>query len=153
MSPTSRRRRADSIQPIRSNELTHAFAGETVAEIVTSASGVEIRFVSGRALVIQHGVPESGREPAPPEKRASRGSRAPGQPTARQREYLEFIVRYTARYGVAPAESDIARHFMVSAPSAHQMIRTLEQCGFISRGFDFFTGQAVSRSIRVLVEL
>src|SRR6266508_2042063 len=41
------------------------------------------------------------------------------QPTHRQREYLEFIARYIRRYGVSPAESDIARHFLVSAPSTN----------------------------------
>src|SRR5215468_4335702 len=35
------------------------------------------------------------------------------QPTQRQRDYLEFIARYIARYGRAPAESDIARHFFL----------------------------------------
>ena len=52
-----------------------------------------------------------------------------------------------------PAESDIARHFMVSAPSVNQMLRTLEARGFISRGFDPFTGHAAARSIRILVDL
>jgi LexA DNA binding domain len=153
MSPAARRPRPDSVQPLRSDELTRTFAGETVAEIHVSSSLVEVRFVSGRAFVIQQRAPESGRESAAPGQRAARGPRAPGQPTPRQREYLEFIVRYMARYGVAPAESDIAQHFTVSGPSAHQMISTLEKRGFISRGFDIFKGQAASRSLRVLVEL
>jgi repressor LexA len=55
------------------------------------------------------------------------------QPTRRQREYLEFIARYILRYGVSPAESDIARHFLVSAPSANQMVQMLERRGFITR--------------------
>ncbi len=55
------------------------------------------------------------------------------QPTHRQREYLEFIARYIRRYGVSPAESDIARHFLVSAPSANQMVQMLERQGFIAR--------------------
>ena len=55
------------------------------------------------------------------------------QPTRRQREYLEFIARYIRKYGVSPAESDIARHFLVSAPSVNQMVRTLERQGFIAR--------------------
>jgi repressor LexA len=55
------------------------------------------------------------------------------QPTRRQREYLEFIARYIRRYGVSPAESDIARHFLVSAPSVNQMVQMLERQGFIAR--------------------
>ena len=55
------------------------------------------------------------------------------QPTRRQRDYLDFIARYIHRCGVSPAESDIALHFLVSAPSANQMVRTLERRGFITR--------------------
>ena len=55
------------------------------------------------------------------------------QPTRRQRDYLEFIARYILRYGVSPAESDIARHFLVSAPSVNQMVQMLERRGFIKR--------------------
>ena len=55
------------------------------------------------------------------------------QPTRRQRDYLEFIGRYILRYGVSPAESDIARHFLVSAPSVNQMVQVLERRGFITR--------------------
>jgi DNA-binding transcriptional MocR family regulator len=55
------------------------------------------------------------------------------EPTRRQREYLEFIARYILRFGVSPAESDIARHFLVSDPSVNQMVQTLERRGFITR--------------------
>ena len=72
-------------------------------------------------------------------------------PTDRQREYLEFIKKFMHRFGVAPAESDIQRHFLVSAPSVNQMIRTLEQKGFLVRDRDW-SGHAVPRSIRVLWE-
>ncbi len=65
--------------------------------------------------------------------------------TTRQGQYLAFIQAYAVRYGIAPAESDIAGHFMVSVPSAHQMVVTLEQRGLIRRT----PGQA--RSIRVLL--
>jgi repressor LexA len=65
---------------------------------------------------------------------ATSGRRYTGpQPTRRQREYLEFIARYVRRYGVSPAESDIARHFLVSAPSVNQMVQLLERQGFIAR--------------------
>ncbi len=55
------------------------------------------------------------------------------QPTRRQRDYLEFIERYILRFGVSPAESDIGRHFLVSAPSVNHMVQTLERRGFITR--------------------
>ena len=55
------------------------------------------------------------------------------QPTSRQREYLEFIKKYIARFGLSPAESDIQRHFLVSAPSVNQMMQMLERRGFIMR--------------------
>jgi repressor LexA len=66
------------------------------------------------------------------------------QPTRRQREYLEFIARYIRRYGVSPAESDIARHFLVSAPSVNQMVQMLERQGFIARK------RGVPRSITIV---
>jgi len=56
-----------------------------------------------------------------------------------------------ARFGVAPAESDMQRHFMVSAPSVNQMIKGLERRGYITRRRDF-TGHAVPRSIRVVAD-
>jgi hypothetical protein len=71
----------------------------------------------------------------------------PSRPTRRQYEYLVFIAKYIARFGRPPAESDIERHFLVSAPSVNQMMQTLERRGFISRK------PGVPRSIRVCVEL
>ena len=55
------------------------------------------------------------------------------QPTKRQLEYLVFIEKYISRFGRAPAESDIEKHFLVSAPSVNQMMQTLERRGFIQR--------------------
>jgi hypothetical protein len=55
------------------------------------------------------------------------------RPTPRQREYLEFIKKYMLRFGVSPAESDIQRHFLVSAPSVNSMVQALERYGFIIR--------------------
>jgi repressor LexA len=54
-------------------------------------------------------------------------------PTSRQREYLEFIKKYILRFGISPAESDIQRHFLVSAPSVNSMVQALERHGFIMR--------------------
>ncbi|GHU04549.1 hypothetical protein FACS1894158_05090 [Betaproteobacteria bacterium] len=55
------------------------------------------------------------------------------RPTKRQFEYLTFIAKYISRFGRAPAESDIERHFLVSAPSVNQMMKMLERKGFIAR--------------------
>jgi hypothetical protein len=65
-------------------------------------------------------------------------------PTTRQREYLEFIAKYIGRFGRSPAESDIQRHFLVSAPSVNHMVQVLERKGFIERQ------PGVPRSIRVV---
>jgi hypothetical protein len=55
------------------------------------------------------------------------------RPTSRQREYLEFIKKYIDRFGISPAESDIQRHFLVSAPSVNSMVQALDRHGFIER--------------------
>lgn len=68
---------------------------------------------------------------------------AESAPTQRQRDYLGFIEKYIARFGRAPAESDIERHFLVSAPSVNHMMQTLERRGFISRQ------RGVPRSIKI----
>jgi repressor LexA len=69
------------------------------------------------------------------------------RPTRRQHEYLAFIGKYIARYGRAPAESDIERHFLVSAPSVNQMMQSLERHGFITRQ------KGVPRSARLRSDL
>lgn len=68
-------------------------------------------------------------------------------PTKRQLEYLQFMAKYIRRYGRAPAESDIERHFLVSAPSVNQMMQMLERRGFISRK------PGVPRSARICIDL
>jgi LexA DNA binding domain-containing protein len=65
--------------------------------------------------------------------------------TKKQGQYLAFIYNYSKIHGRAPAESDLQRHFQTTAPSVHQMIKTLERSGFVERT----PGQA--RSIRLLV--
>jgi SOS-response transcriptional repressor LexA len=65
--------------------------------------------------------------------------------TPRQGQYLTFIAAYTRRHGRPPSEAEIATHLMVSPPSAHQMVVTLEQRGLIQRT----PGQP--RSLRVLL--
>ena len=69
------------------------------------------------------------------------------RPTKRQLEYLAFISKYFQRFGRAPAESDIERHFLVSAPSVNQMMQMLERRGFITRQ------PGVPRSTRLRIDL
>lgn len=66
--------------------------------------------------------------------------------TRTQGQYLAFIYNYTKIHGRAPAESDLQLYFRVSAPSVHEMIKTLERNALIERT----PGQA--RSIRLLVQ-
>ncbi|MBK5293617.1 MAG: MarR family transcriptional regulator [Acidobacteriia bacterium] len=66
------------------------------------------------------------------------------RPTSRQSEYLEFIKKYMLRFGISPAESDIQRHFLVSAPSVNSMVQALERHGFIMRQ------RGMPRSIRLV---
>jgi len=129
-------------------ELSGILNGRMVADLEVVSDHLELRFKDGSCLVIKrtangvsailHDVPGSATE-------------AGTRPTRRQREYIEFIRSYMARHGVSPAESDIQDHFMVSAPSAHQMVKTLEQRGFIARRRDFF-GSVVPRSIQVVID-
>ena len=64
--------------------------------------------------------------------------------TEKQGQYLAFIDAYTRVHGRPPAETDMQRHFRVSPPSVHQMMLTLERCGFIRRH------PGLARSIEVL---
>jgi len=66
--------------------------------------------------------------------------------TEKQGQYLTFIYNYTKIHRQAPAESDLERHFQVSPPAVHDMIKTLERNGLIERT----PGQA--RSIRLCVQ-
>jgi SOS-response transcriptional repressor LexA len=108
---------------------------------------VTIHFTDGSALTLSAGaerVMASLRE-----SREGAGGGVVNRPSSRQHEYMDFIRKFTARYGVPPAESDMARHFMVSAPSVNQMVKTLERCGYITRKRGP-AGQAVPRSIRIV---
>lgn len=69
------------------------------------------------------------------------------RPTKRQLEYLTFISKYIDHFRRAPAESDIQRHFFVSAPTVNQMMQMLERRGFITRQ------PGVARSIRICIDL
>ena len=65
--------------------------------------------------------------------------------TDKQGQYLAFIHYYTKVNGRPPAEADMQRYFRVTPPSAHQMVLTLEDNGFIER----IPGQG--RSIRLRI--
>ena len=129
--------------------LSDHLAGLVVAELTQpTGDSLALRFTNGAVLVVR---PRGTGFAATLTKPKDRGSRQGGRsgPTRRQKQYLEFIKKYMHRFGVAPSEQDIQRHFLVSAPSVNQMIRTLERAGFIVRDRDWY-GRTTPRSIRVI---
>jgi repressor LexA len=125
------------------SDVTKHVSGKRVSHVTHADKGsLAIRFTDGSALVVErHERSLAARfEAAGPLGEF----RAGAQPTPRQREYLEFIKKYILRFGIAPAESDIQRHFLVAAPSVNQMVRSLERRGFITRE------PGVPRSIRIV---
>ncbi|HEU5115716.1 MAG TPA: helix-turn-helix domain-containing protein [Isosphaeraceae bacterium] len=65
--------------------------------------------------------------------------------TPKQGQYLAFIYYYTKIHGIPPAEADMQRYIQVSPPSVHEMVKTLERHGYISRE------PGKPRSIRLLL--
>jgi len=65
--------------------------------------------------------------------------------TAKQGQYLAFIWAYSQINRRAPAEADFQRYFSVTAPSVHQMLKTLDQLGLIDKQ------PGVARSIQLLI--
>jgi DNA-binding MarR family transcriptional regulator len=65
--------------------------------------------------------------------------------TANQGQYHAFIRAYSQINRRAPAEADFRRYFRVTAPSVHQMLKTLDQMGLIDKQ------PGVARSIQLLV--
>jgi Mn-dependent DtxR family transcriptional regulator len=53
--------------------------------------------------------------------------------TAKQGQYLAFIWAYTQINRRPPAETDFQRYFEVTAPSVHQMLKTLDRLGLINK--------------------
>jgi len=116
-------------------DITNEVSGKSVSHVTQpDPRRLEIHFTDDSVLAIAllHGHLTAGLTSGPGDSTSDRRHNGP-QPTRRQRDYLEFIARYILRYGVSPAESDIARHFLVSAPSVNQMIQMLERHGFIAR--------------------
>jgi hypothetical protein len=131
------------------SQLSAEVAGLVVSKITQASETLEVHFTNRSTLVIQ---PTSeGVSAILKTGRGDKISSGGPEPTARQQDYLDFIKKFMHRYGIAPAETDIQQHFLVSAPSVNQMVRTLERRGFIVRDRDW-SGQTVPRSIRVLWE-
>ena len=120
--------------------LAKALQGQRVSHVTLSATQqFIIHFAGGTTLVADAGALELNIPP--------KDENSARQPTQRQVEYLAFIHKYIERFGGAPAESDIQRHFLVSAPSVNQMMQTLERLGFIARQ------RGVARSVRICIDL
>jgi hypothetical protein len=124
-------------------EITSRVSGKRVSSLEMLDDGrLTILFADGWTLGIEPLDGKLALKLAP--EADSRKCPAALWPTPRQREYLEFIAKYMERFGVSPAESDIQRHFLVSAPAVNQMVQTLQRLGFITRQ------PGVPRSIRLV---
>jgi DNA-binding MarR family transcriptional regulator len=66
--------------------------------------------------------------------------------TEKQGQYLAFIHAYSRINRRPPAEADMQRHFQVTPPSVHQMIKNLERAELIKRT------PGKPRTIQILVE-
>jgi DNA-binding MarR family transcriptional regulator len=66
--------------------------------------------------------------------------------TAKQGQYLAFIHAYRRLLGRSPSEADMQRFFLVTPPSVHQMIVSLEKAALITRQ------PSVARSIALTVD-
>jgi hypothetical protein len=114
------------------DEITKRISGKCVSRIeMREDAQLAIVFADGSALRIRR--LSSGLAMDLESEAGCRKCPAALQPTSRQREYLEFIEKYLLRFGIAPAESDMQRHFLVSAPSVNSMMQALERYGFITR--------------------
>lgn len=130
---------------MKPKKLNQLVAGLCVSHVATDAGAVVIFFTDKSSLVVECDAKGLAATFEPRDAHAKHADR----PTLRQREYLDFIKRYMARVGIGPAETDIQRHFLVSAPSVNQMVKTLERRGFITRQRDIY-GRVVPRSIRIV---
>lgn len=125
------------------DKLTKRVSGKCVARLTVPHDGrLEIHFVDGSSLLIERLANGLAIDFASNDNSRDCGNAA--EPTVRQSEYLAFIKKYMDRFGFSPAESDIQRHFLVSAPSVNQMMQSLERLGFITRQ------RGMGRSIRLV---
>ena len=128
-----------------SESLTRRLKGRQVSQaVVKGAYELILQFSDGTVLHLEASSQLLTRVEAAVTPEAADASE---RPTQRQLEYLAFIAKYMDRFGRAPAESDIQRHFMVSAPSVNQMMQMLERRGFITRL------PGVPRSIHICIDL
>jgi len=133
-------------KPSLSDDQAHQLKGAQVSRVmVNSADRLVIELMDGRLLAVTW-QPE-GLQTQVIDPSADDDADARPRPTKRQLDYLLFIRKYTTRYGRAPAESDIEKHFLVAAPSVNQMMQTLERRGFITRQ------PGVPRSARICIDL
>ena len=117
---------------LNSESLTDRLKGRQVLRALIDDDGqINIQFTCGTVLIVE--AISDGLVARVENARASVPERGLPRPTKRQLEYLAFISKYIHRFGRAPAESDIQRHFLVSAPSVNQMMQMLERRGFITR--------------------
>jgi len=127
---------------LTTESLTRRLRGKLVSRADTEGQQrLSIHFMDGSALEVE--ARSEGLVATIRQREGAAPMSSSTQPTTRQLEYLAFIAKYIARFGRSPAESDIERHFLVSAPSVNQMMQTLESRGFIARQ------QGVPRSIRI----
>ncbi len=127
--------------------LTRQLCGRQVSHVLASdKQRLNIHFTDGATLTIEpgtHGLLATVRNPNASSTRYDTKQ----QPTKRQFEYLAFIEKYILRFGRAPAEADIKRHFLVTAPTVNQMMQTLERRGFITRQ------PGIPRSVQICIDL
>lgn len=117
---------------LNSEFLTERLKGRQVLRALIDDDGqIDIQFTCGTVLIVE--AISDGLVAHVENARASVPEGGLPRPTKRQLEYLAFISKYIHRFGRAPAESDIQRHFLVSAPSVNQMMQMLERRGFITR--------------------
>ena len=136
--------RYSAASPITQAKLRR-LTGKQVKQVTPDGDNrLTMTFSDGTTLAV--GV-NAGKLTAEVDHEAVQACNAKEAPTKRQLDYLLFIAKYLGRYGRAPAESDIERHFLVSAPSVNQMMQMLERRGFISRE------AGVPRSARICIDL
>lgn len=129
-----------------SESLSRHLKDRQVSQVVVNGTQqLNIQFTDGTVLIVEAG--SDGLLARVESARASAAQDDSQRPTKRQLEYLAFISKYIQRFGRAPAESDIERHFLVSAPSVNQMMQMLERRGFITRQ------PGVPRSTRLCIDL
>ena len=131
---------------LNSESLTHRLKNRQVSNaVVDGAQQLRIQFSDGTALIVEACPAGLVTRVESPSASAVRDKLL--RPTKRQFEYLAFIAKYIGRFGGPPAEVDIERHFLVSAPSVNQMMQMLERRGFITRQ------PGVPRSARLCIDL